>query len=818
MSQPPLCRLLALAALVGALSGAVATPAAAQEGWGATPLPLPGASPAGAASLGVDAAGTLTVVWLEGSLASGGTLKAARHAKATGLWTVPSTLANVAQFSTFGSLDLVVDDAGNAVVVWATGYYRNNNPARASRYEAATESWTTVDLPTTANSTGRPRVAGNAAGDAVVLWNEESLASGGIPPRVQGVLVRRFLSSTGTWSTAERLAVTLPVESWLRDIDIDIAIDGGRNIQVVWSGLGETAVQTTRFAAVGGTWGPVSDLSAPLIAPSAPLPQVKMNDAGDAVATWSGMDSVFATRFATGGTTWTTPAVVATGVGAAATQPAIDPGGNITLAWTSGPSDSRAVAVARFVATTGSWSAPAVLAAPGSAPSGLTVGADPLGNAFVVWSQSEGNSGPRVRATRYAMSSATWDAPHYLSVAGQPFYNGSVAIDGVGNAFVARLYNQTPAIGAVVLRWHATPSAPVTTGIAPTSGALSVSVTAPPTSDPAFAATNFEYSLDNGATWLARIPATMTSPLTISGLTDGVVYALRVRAVNSAGAGTATEALAVRAGATATLAPLRVVAITGTVVTLAWSSPDGIIPTGHLVEGGLAPQQTLASVATGSAASSLTASFPSGIFYLRIVAVSGGTRLGTSNEVRLVVNVPAAPSPPTDLVGTAMGSNLALSWTNTLSGGPPTGLVLNVSGPVSGSAPLPVTEGFSYAGVPPGRYTFSVTAMNASGPSAPSPPLTLDFPGECAGQFNPPADFVATATPGAAFLTWNPPVGGPPITGYQLQVSGAVNGVLNVTARTLATAASPGSYTVSVRAVTACGSGAATPPQTLVVP
>ena len=805
-----------LAALVDALSGAAATPAAAQEGWGATSLPLPGASPAGAASLGVDAAGNLTVVWFEGSIQTESALKVARYRKSTGTWTAPLTLANVAQFSSFGSLGLVVDDAGNAVVVWATGYYRNNNPARAARYSVATGSWTTVDLPTTAYSTGRPRVAGNAAGDAVVLWNEETLASGGVPARVQGVLARRFSPSTGTWSAPERLDVTPTYP--LSDLATDVAIDGGGNILVVWSGRTETAVEGQRFDAVTGAWTPVANLSAPLVGPASPLPQVTMNAAGDAVATWSDMDSVFAARFATGGTTWTTPAVVATGVGATATQPAIDHGGNVTLAWTSGPSDSHALAVARFVATTGSWSAPTVLAPASYSIGGVTVAADPSGNAFVAWSQSEGNSGPQVRATRYAISSATWDAPHDLSVAGQPFYNGPVAVDAVGNAFVASLNNQTPALGAVVRRWNATPGAPVTTGIVPTSGTLSVSVSAPPTSDSTLAATNVEYSLDNGVTWLARIPATMTSPLAISGLADGVVHALRVRAVNSAGAGTATEALAVRAGPTATLAPLRVVAITGTVVTLAWSSPDGIIPTGYLVEGGLAPQQTLASVATGSAASSLTVSFPLGIFYLRIVAVADGARLGTSNEVRLVAGVPAAPSSPADVIGTAIGSTLALSWTNTLSGGPPTSLVLNVSGPVSGSAPLPATEAFSYSGVPPGRYTFSVTAVNASGASAPSPPLTLDFPGQCAGQFNPPTDVVATATPGAAFLTWNPPVGGPPITGYQLQVSGAVNGALNVTARTLSTAASPGSYTVSVRAITACGSGAATPPLTLVVP
>ena len=44
------------------------------------------------------------------------------------------------------------------------------------------------------------------------------------------------------------------------------------------------------------------------------------------------------------------------------------------------------------------------------------------------------------------------------------------------------------------------------------------------------------------------------------------------------------------------------------------------------------------------------------------------------------------------------------------------------------SIPLPVTETFSFAGVPPGTYTFSVRAINAAGTSGSSNPVTLTFP------------------------------------------------------------------------------------------
>jgi hypothetical protein len=812
-SMPRRWRPVALAALVSVLIGPL-TSAEAQEGWGAAPLAIPGSNATFTASVSVDGAGNLTVAWLEGSIQTEIALKVARYVKGTDRWTAPSTIATTPALSATGDPDLVVDAAGNAVIVWTAGYYRNNQVARALRYSAAADTWTPLDLPSTPFTPGHPVVAGNAAGDAVVLWTEETVASGGVLASVAGVLVRRFSSSTGTWSTPERLAIST-TEPWRHNFAIDAAMDGAGNVHVVWSGIGETAVRTTRFDALTGTWGPIADLSAPLDASSLPRPRIESSDAGDVVSTWSDANSVFAARLT--GTTWTAPVVVTGNAEDATTHPAISAAGHVTLVWTSGAPNTRELAAARYDPMTGLWSAPTVLAPPGANTEAVTIGADAPGNTVVVWGQTAASEETRLRGTRYTMGSATWDAPQYLSPAGERTLNGAVAVDAVGNAWLPRV-TFAAVRSREILHWNAAPGAPVTGSIVPTRDTLTVSVTPAPTSEPPFAATNLEYSLDNGSTWIARTPASTVSPLTISGLTEGVVHALRVRAVNQAGPGTPTPALAVRAGVTTSVAPLRVVAIAGNAVTLAWSSTDGIVPTGYLLEGGLAPQQTLASVPTGSAANGVTMSLPPGIFFARIVSLAGGVRLSTSNEVRIVVGVPEAPSAAADLVGTANGSALALSWTNVLTGGAPTRLVIDVSGPVSGSILLPVSEAWSYAGVPPGRYTFRVTAINAVGASAPSAPVTVTFPGLCESPLRPPTDLVATATPGAAFVTWNPPAGGPAVTGYALHVSGAFTGVLDVTTRTLTTAAGPGSYTVSVRAITACGRGPATPPRTIVVP
>lgn len=46
---------------------------------------------------------------------------------------------------------------------------------------------------------------------------------------------------------------------------------------------------------------------------------------------------------------------------------------------------------------------------------------------------------------------------------------------------------------------------------------------------------NIEYSMDQGATWISRSPASISSPLTITGLTNGTTYQLLFRAVNRVG-------------------------------------------------------------------------------------------------------------------------------------------------------------------------------------------------------------------------------------------------------------------------------------------
>ena len=86
------------------------------------------------------------------------------------------------------------------------------------------------------------------------------------------------------------------------------------------------------------------------------------------------------------------------------------------------------------------------------------------------------------------------------------------------------------------------PGAPTITGVAAGRGQVAVSFAAGVTGGSTI--TNYQYSIDGGTTWVALSPASITSPFTITGLADSTTYNIQLKAVNIAGAGSASSAIA----------------------------------------------------------------------------------------------------------------------------------------------------------------------------------------------------------------------------------------------------------------------------------
>ncbi len=299
---------------------------------------------------------------------------------------------------------------------------------------------------------------------------------------------------------------------------------------------------------------------------------------------------------------------------------------------------------------------------------------------------------------------------------------------------------------------------------------------------------------------------------------DGFVY----RAENGNGPGNNAFVSVVTQGPTTIQAPynLRVDNVSGTTVTLRWDQPSiGPAATAFVLEGGVSPGQVLASIPTGHLGNTFTFAAPVGSFLIRMHAMQGASKSPASNEVALHVGVPVVPSTPANLRGTALGGNLSLAWKNTFLGGAPTGLVLDVTGALTTSIPIGVSEGFSFAGVPGGTYTLRLRALNAGGSSAASNPVSLTFPAaSCTGVPQAPQNVHAYRIGNQLFVIWDPPAGGPAQTGYTLNVSGAFVGSFPLAGRAISGAVPAGTYNLSVVATNACGTGPAAPTQTITVP
>ena len=253
-------------------------------------------------------------------------------------------------------------------------------------------------------------------------------------------------------------------------------------------------------------------------------------------------------------------------------------------------------------------------------------------------------------------------------------------------------------------------------------------------------------------------------------------------------------------------------------MTLRFTPPvAGAMPTGYVLEGGLAPGGTLVALPVNNAPE-LTLAVPDGMYYVRVRSSAGGAVSAPSNEIRLAVNQPLPPSAPVSLTGLASGSNLQLSWKNTFNGGAVDHVVLEVGGSLVTALLLGPDETFQFSGVPSGTYVFTVRAENAAGVSAATSGVTLTFPGSCAGAPHVPAAFVAYRTGNIVRLSWDPPADGPAPLSYRVTVTGALNLTLPVSGRELAGPVPPGSYNLSVAALNPCGTSPATPVQTVVVP
>jgi hypothetical protein len=166
------------------------------------------------------------------------------------------------------------------------------------------------------------------------------------------------------------------------------------------------------------------------------------------------------------------------------------------------------------------------------------------------------------------------------------------------------------------------PAAPTIESITATSGALSIAFT--PGATRGAAITNYEISTNNGVNWTTRSPVATTSPISISGLTNGQLYNVRLRAINAAG--TSDSSTAVAATPTA-------ISVSGdTTLTLTYgnsASTGAYSATGGTNTYTWSLGSTLTGISISGSTVTASSSTPAGTYSQTVRATDGNSQVGT---------------------------------------------------------------------------------------------------------------------------------------------------------------------------------------------
>jgi alpha-tubulin suppressor-like RCC1 family protein len=181
----------------------------------------------------------------------------------------------------------------------------------------------------------------------------------------------------------------------------------------------------------------------------------------------------------------------------------------------------------------------AVIAA---APTLPTVASGGAGAATVSWTGS-------LSALTYTVTATNTTTP---ANGGQTCVTSTVSctITGLngGDSYTFDVTSYTGFLTSAASASSSSSTVPTTVPLAPTSlvatpgdGSVSLAFTAGANGGSAI--TNYKYSTDNGVNWTTRSPAATNSPISITGLSNGTEYTIKLRAVNSIGDGAVSSAV-----------------------------------------------------------------------------------------------------------------------------------------------------------------------------------------------------------------------------------------------------------------------------------
>jgi hypothetical protein len=382
----------------------LAVPSSAQAaGW----LPPTGALNGTHAGLqdpkvAVDDAGNVYAAWLEGSL-----LEVSKR-PVGGVFETPQTIAPGNVNFTPTDVDIGVDGAGNAVLVWRESNSGGASAARQALRPAAGSAFgQSAGLGNASNaSVGAPDLDVNRAGQAVVGFSDRFNATDQITAGI-GSASAGFVTSS------------LTVRDESGALSPQVAINEAGDAAAVWLLPGATASIRGTYRARGNAFEP----GAQTIQSSTNVkePDVAIDSASTALATWVDGVTVRASTRAATPASWSNPQPLDTLTSSVSTpRAAFDAGNGAAALWAG----DRAL---RFSILPG---AAQTLAPANEDPQGIEIASSQQGTSVGVWSAGDpGTARAVVRPTGGAFGAITT-----LSLPGTDGVSPDVAVDPRGNA------------------------------------------------------------------------------------------------------------------------------------------------------------------------------------------------------------------------------------------------------------------------------------------------------------------------------------------------------------------------------------------------
>ena len=429
----------------------------------------------------------------------------------------------------------------------------------------------------------------------------------------------------------------------------------------------------------------------------------------------------------------------------------------------SAPTSLAAVGYDQSVRLT--WAVPAFNGGTAITDYAVEYAAPPVGSNALVWNVFEDGTSTSTTATVTGLTNGT---TYQFRVS---------AVNAVGRSVVSSAVLGTPVYKGV---------ADAPRSLTAVSGRLVVTLSwLVPLSNGGIPITDYaiESSIDNGTTWVRVTDSVTTATYaTLTGLVGNTTYLFRVRAVNTAGLGAASNTA--QATPTPNSAPsvVRNIVATSTLMgaTVSWTAPidnGGGAITGYIVDYSTDGTSFVGSLRFSSyARSAVFTGLTGGVAHT--IRVRATNAYGTSSDATTTVTpyAPTVPSAPRSLFVNVNYNAASLYWSTpvTTGGSVITGYFAEYSvdnGATWTRSSLLSTYARSVAltGLQGGTaHQFRVLAVNAVGVSAPSlvyvaTPIRVTAP-------SAPPSFSGFLSGTSAYMSWGTPLasGGSPITGYEV--------------------------------------------------